>query len=331
MKKKRIAINGFGRIGRLTFRNLVQNPDVEVVAINDLSDPAMLAHLLKYDTAQGPFQGDVSVEKNTIVVDGKSIHTTAIRNPQELPWKEHEIDVVLECTGIFRKREQAQMHIDAGAKKVIISAPARSEDVKTIVLGVNDDIIEPEDTILSNASCTTNCIAPSVKIIQENWGWKSAVMTTTHAYTGAQNLHDGNHKDWRRARAAAQNIIPTTTGSAKAVGIVIPEVKGKMIGTAVRVPVITGSMVELSVWTEKEVTAEEVNKVFRSHAEGPMKGILEYQEDPIVSSDIIGSKYSCIFDSLLTAVNGGNLLRTVTWYDNESGYSQRLADLASRV
>lgn len=330
MTKKKVAINGFGRIGRLTFRKLIKNDKVEIVGINDLSDPSMLAHLLKYDTAQGGFDGEIRVENNHIIVDGHDIEITAIRNPEELPWKEKAVDVVLECTGIFRTSDKAGMHLTAGAKKVIISAPAKSDDVPTVVLGVNDDEIDLNAPILSNASCTTNCLAPMVKIINDNWGWHSAVMTTTHAYTGAQNLQDGTHKDWRRARAAAQNIVPTTTGSAAAVGKVIPAVKGKMIAMALRVPVITGSMVELVVHTDKTVTADEVNQKVKEYAEGGMNGILEYQTDPIVSSDIIGNSHSSIFDSLLTEVNG-DLLRIVTWYDNEAGYSSRLADLVDRI
>lgn len=332
MGKKRIGINGFGRIGRLVFRNLQNRPDVEVVAINDLTDNAELAHLLKYDTAHGRFNGEVALGDESIVVNGKEIKSYGIRNPEEIPWGKHDVDVVLECTGIFRKREQAEMHIKAGAKKVIISAPAKSDDVKTIVLGVNEEILNADDIIISNASCTTNCLAPVVDIINKNWGMKHAYMTTTHAYTGAQNIQDGpNNRDWRRGRAAAQNIVPTSTGSAKAIGIVIPEVDGKIKAMAIRVPVITGSLIEFIVHTEKEVTVEEVNAKFKSESEGRLKNILEYQTDPIVSSDIISDPNSCIFDSLLTEVNDGHMLKVVAWYDNEGGYSARLADLAEMV
>ena len=332
MSKKRIAINGFGRIGRITFRNLINDKDIEIVAINDLTETAMLAHLLKYDTAHGKFDGEVEVSEGALIVNGKTVKSFSIRDPEELPWAELEIDVVLECTGIFRTRESAGKHLTAGAKKVVISAPAKSDDVKTVVLGVNDDILEGSEKIVSNASCTTNCLAPMVKIVLENFGWKNAYMSTIHAYTGAQNLQDGpNSKDWRRARAAAQNIVPTTTGSADAVGLVIPEVEGKIMAEAVRVPIITGSLVQLTINIEKETTIEAVKQAFKEQAEGPMKGILSYVEDPIVSSDIVSDKHSCIFDAELTDIMDGTLLKIVAWYDNEAGYSARMADLARRI
>ena len=326
---KRVAINGFGRIGRLTFRNLLNEKNIEIVAINDLTDNKTLAHLLKWDTAHGPFQGTVDFNDTELIVNGKSILATAIRNPEELPWGENNVDVVLECTGIFRNREQASKHLTAGAKKVLISAPAKGTDIKTIVLGVNDEEITGDEDIMSNASCTTNCLAPVVKIINDNWGFQRGSLTTTHAYTGDQRIQDTPHSDLRRARAAAANIIPTDTGAANAVGKVIPDVKGKMFAIAIRVPVITGSMIELNVLLDKEPTIEEINAKFKEYADGPMKGILEYSTDPLVSSDIIGNKHSSIFDSKLTDAMG-NMVKIVSWYDNEAGYAARLADLTLR-
>ena len=327
---KRVAINGFGRIGRLTFRNLIKDGNVEVVAINDLTDNKTLAHLLKWDTAHGPFQGTVDYNDEQLIVNGKAILATAIRNPEELPWAENNVDVVLECTGIFTNREQVSKHLTAGAKKVLISAPAKGSDIKTVVLGVNDEEISGTEDILSNASCTTNCLAPVVKIIHDNWGFQRGSLTTTHAYTGDQRMQDSPHKDLRRARAAAANIVPTSTGAAAAVGKVIPDVKGKMFAIAIRVPVITGSMIELNVLMDKEASKEEINAKFKEYAEGSMKGVLEYSTDPLVSSDIIGNKHSSIFDSQLTDVMG-NMVKIVSWYDNEAGYSARLADLTYRV
>lgn len=331
MGKKRIAINGFGRIGRLTFRNLLANNDVEVVAINDLTDNATLAHLLRYDSAHGQFDGTVSSTEDSITINGNKILATAIRNPAELPWKENEIDVVLECTGRFRKREQASMHLEAGAKKVILSAPAKSNDITTIVLGVNDDELKGDEDIISNASCTTNCLAPVCKIIHENWGFQRGSLTTTHAYTADQRLQDAPHRDLRRGRAAAYNIVPTSTGAANAVGIVYPAVKDKMFAMAIRVPVITGSLIELNVLVDKNVTKEEVNATFKKYADGEMKNVLQYVDAPLVSSDIMSNPYSSIFDSQLTDVLEGNFVKVVSWYDNEAGYSARLADLTARV
>lgn len=331
MSKKRVAINGFGRIGRLTFRNLLKEDSVEVVAINDLTDNGTLAHLLKYDSAHGKFDGTVEYTDEALIVNGKEILATAIRNPEELPWKENNIDTVLECTGIFRDRTKASMHLTAGARRVLLSAPAKSADITTVVLGVNEDVLSDDADIISNASCTTNCLAPVVKVIEDNWGMDKGSLTTTHAYTSDQNIQDSPHSDLRRARAAAFNIVPTSTGAASAVGKVIPSVKGKLFAIAVRVPIITGSMIELNVLLNKDVTAEEVNAKFKEAAEGPMKGVLEYCTDPIVSADIVGNKYSSIFDSQLTDVMGGNFLKVVSWYDNEAGYSARLADLTVRV
>jgi glyceraldehyde 3-phosphate dehydrogenase len=327
---KKIAINGFGRIGRLTFRYLLQKEGVEVVAINDLTDNATLAHLLKYDSAQGPFEGTVESTDDKLIVNGKEIHASAERNPEALPWKELGVDLVLECTGIFRTKEKAGLHLKAGAKDVVISAPAKGGDVQTIVLGVNDDELDRRHNVFSNASCTTNCLAPVAKIVHDNFGIVLGSMTTTHAYTGDQNIQDAPHSDLRRARAAAFNIVPTSTGAAKAVGKVIPDLAGKLDAIAVRVPVVTGSMIELNVVLDKAATAEQINALFKSNAEGRMKGVLQYSEDPLVSSDIVRNPHSSIFDSLMTSVNG-NMAKLVSWYDNESCYSARFADLAMNL
>jgi glyceraldehyde 3-phosphate dehydrogenase len=326
---KRIAINGFGRIGRLTFRNLINQPNIEVVAINDLTNNQTLAHLLKYDTAHGVLPNNILGNESAIHFDDKIIKCFAIKNPLELPWKELNIDVVIECTGIFTDSEKALMHHTAGAKKVVISAPATG-DVQTIVLGVNDEQINPDQIIFSNASCTTNCLAPVVKVLDQNFGFVQGFMSTAHAYTADQNLQDAPHKDLRRARAAAQNIVPTSTGAAEAVAKVYPSVKGKLTGKALRVPVITGSLVDLVCILEKEVTEAEINQAFKNSSETSMKGILEYNEAPIVSSDIVGNKSSSIFDAPLTKVMG-KMVSVVAWYDNEAGYSARLAQLVTKV
>jgi glyceraldehyde 3-phosphate dehydrogenase len=327
---KKVAINGFGRIGRLTFRNLLQNPDVEVVAINDLTDNATLAHLLKYDSTQGIFAGTVEHTADSIIVNGKSIHASAERNPAALPWGEMGVDVVLECTGIFVSKEKAGLHLEAGAKKVVISAPGKGDGIQTIVLGVNDAELDLNNTIFSNASCTTNCLAPLVKVIVDKWGLVQGTMTTTHAYTGDQMLLDAPHSDLRRARAAAMNIIPTSTGAASAVGLVIPGVSDKFMAMAVRVPVPTGSMTELTVIVEKDVTVEEVNAMYKEYADTVFNGIMEFSTAPLVSTDVIGNKHSCVFDSQLTKVSG-KLVKVIGWYDNEAGYSARLAELTARV
>ncbi len=327
---KKIAINGFGRIGRLTFRNLLNKKGIEVVAINDLTDNATLAHLLKYDSAQGKFDGTVESTEEALIVNGKKINSYAIRNPEELPWKELDIDLVLECTGIFRTKEAASKHLTAGAKDVLISAPGKGDGIQTIVLGVNDDQLDRRANVFSNASCTTNCLAPVMKIINDNWGVDVGSMTTIHAYTSDQRIQDAPHGDLRRARAAAFNMVPTSTGAAIAVGKVLPEVAGKLFAISVRVPVITGSLIEVNVMLNKETTVEEVNATFKKQAEGPLKGILAYTADPIVSSDIVRDKHSSIFDSLMTSVNG-KMLKVVSWYDNEAGYSARLADLAHLI
>ena len=327
--KTKIAINGFGRIGRLTFRNLYNSDKVEVVAINDLTGTNVLAHLLKYDSAHREFQAEVSHTEDSIVVNGKAIKIYAQRDPETLPWKELGVEIVLECTGIFRDAEGLGKHITAGAKRVIISAPAKG-DIKTIVLGVNENDLTDADTILSNASCTTNCLAPMMKVLEDNFGVVKGYMTTVHAYTADQRLQDAPHSDLRRARAAAMNIIPTTTGAAKAVGKVLPQLKGKLDGYALRVPTITGSATDVTVELKRDVTADEINAAMKAAADGSMKGILQYTDLPLVSVDIIGSKYSCVFDSQLTSANG-NLVKIMGWYDNEAGYSARLADLCERL
>ena len=327
---KKIAINGFGRIGRLTFRNLLKMNDIEVVAINDLTDNKTLAHLLKFDSAQGAFEGTVESTDEKLIVNGKEIVALSERNPENLPWKDLGVDLVLECTGIFRTKDKASMHITAGAKDVVISAPAKGGDVQTIVLGVNDTELDRSKNVFSNASCTTNCLAPVAKIINDTWGMVVGSMTTTHAYTADQRIQDAPHSDLRRARAAAYNIVPTSTGAAKAVAKVVPEVEGKLSAIAVRVPVITGSMIEVNCIVDKTTTVEEINAKFKAEAEGNLKGILQYSEDPLVSSDIVRNPHSSIFDSLMTSVNG-NLIKVVSWYDNEAGYSARLADLAHLI
>ena len=325
----KIAINGFGRIGRLTFRNLIENDNVEIVAINDLTATDMLAHLLKYDSAHGRFNGTVEHTDNSLIVNGKEITVYAQRDPETLPWAELGIDVVIESTGFFRDAEGMGKHIKAGAKKVALSAPA-SGDIKTIVLGVNDGELTADDTMVSNASCTTNCLSPMAKVLDEKFGIESGFMCTIHAYTSDQRIQDAPNSDKRRARAAAVNMIPTSTGAAKAVALVLPQLKGKLDGYAMRVPTITGSATDLTVTLSKEVTAEEVNAAMKEAAEGPLKGILMYTEDPIVSSDIVGDKHSCIFDAGVTSAKG-NLVKVLGWYDNEAGYSARLANLVERL
>ena len=327
---KRIAINGFGRIGRLTFRNLLEMEGVEVVAINDLTDNPTLAYLLKYDSVHGRFPGEVSADDQYIVVNGHKIHGLAEKDPAKLPWKEMGIDIVIESTGRFVDVEKAGLHLEGGAKKVVISAPAKGDGIPTIVLGVNDELITPDANIYSNASCTTNCLAPMVKVLDDAFGVEQGFMTTIHAYTADQRLQDAPHSDLRRARAAAVSIVPTSTGAAKAVGLVLPHLKGKLNGNAMRVPVPDGSVTDFTVQLKRSATAAEVNAAFKAASEGRLKGILEYCPDPIVSADIIGSKYSCIFDSDLTMVMG-NTAKVVGWYDNEAGYSARLAELALKI
>lgn len=326
---KNIAINGFGRIGRLCFRNLLNNPELEIVAINDLTDTKTLAHLLKRDSVHGSFDHEISYDETSISVDGRKIKIFAQRNPSVLPWSELKIDLVIECTGIFRDAEGMGKHIEAGAKKVLLSAPAK-KGIKTIVLGVNDNELNADDVLISNASCTTNCLAPMVKVLNDNFGIEKGYMTTIHSYTSDQRLQDAPHSDLRRARAAAVNIIPTTTGAAKAVSLVLPEMAGKLDGFAVRVPTPTGSVTDLTVNLKREVSAEEVNKIMKNASDSSLKGIMHYSIEPLVSSDITGDKHSCIFDSELTLANG-NLIKVVGWYDNEAGYAARLADLAIKM
>ena len=323
---KRIAINGFGRIGRHVMRLLLQTDDVEVVAVNDLVDAPMLAHLLEFDTLYGPLRGhEVSSTNDSIIIDGNEIKVYASKDPASLPWGDLGVDVVLECSGKFRDREGAQLHLDAGAKKVLISAPA-SGDIKNIVFGVNDDTITADDLVVSAASCTTNCLAPMMHVLHKNLKIQKGFIATTHAYTGDQRLIDAPHKDYRRARSAALNVIPTSTGAAKAIGKVIPELAGKLDGNALRVPVSSGSLTEATILIDGETTTEEVNAWMKSFAEGPLKGVLRYETKPIVSSDILADQHSCIFDAALTSVNG-NLIRVFGWYDNEVGYSSRMIDV----
>ncbi|MCM8551325.1 type I glyceraldehyde-3-phosphate dehydrogenase [Streptomyces sp. STCH 565 A] len=324
----RVGINGFGRIGRNYFRALLeQGADIEIVAVNDLGDTATTAHLLKYDTILGRLKQEVSHTEDTITVGDKTIKVLAERNPADIPWGELGVDVVIESTGIFTKKADAEKHIAGGAKKVLISAPAKDEDV-TIVMGVNQDKYDPANHhIISNASCTTNCVAPMAKVLDENFGIVKGLMTTVHAYTNDQRILDFPHKDLRRARAAAENIIPTTTGAAKATALVLPQLKGKLDGIAMRVPVPTGSVTDLVLELGREVTKEEVNAAFQKAAEGELKGIVEYTEDPIVSSDIVNAPASCTFDSSLTMVQDGKNVKVIGWYDNEWGYSNRLVDL----
>jgi glyceraldehyde 3-phosphate dehydrogenase len=330
----RIAINGFGRIGRSVFRVINQRPEssIEIVAINDLADDAMTAYLLKYDTVMGEFPGDVVVEDGYLVAGAHRAKLLTEKDPAALPWEELGVDVVIESTGVFRTREAVAKHLEAGAKRVILTVPAKDELDATVVLGVNDEDLEEDDVIVSNASCTTNCLAPVAKVLDDAFGIKRGVMTTVHAYTNDQRLADVPHKDFRRSRAASENIIPTTTGAAKAVGKVMPVLAGKLDGMAMRVPVPDGSTVDLVVELERDVTAEEVNEAMRKAAEeGPLAGILQYSEAPLVSTDIIGNPYSSIFDAPSTRVIGGNKVKVLSWYDNEWGYSNRVVDLIERL
>lgn len=324
----RVGINGFGRIGRNYFRALLeQGADIEIVAVNDLGDTATTAHLLKYDTILGRLKAEVSHTADTITVDGHTIKVLSERNPADIPWGELGVDIVVESTGIFTKKADAEKHIAGGAKKVLISAPAKDEDI-TIVMGVNENKYDAANHhVISNASCTTNCVAPMAKVLDENFGIVKGLMTTVHAYTNDQRILDFPHSDLRRARAAAENIIPTTTGAAKATALVLPKLKGKLDGIAMRVPVPTGSATDLVVELEREVTKDEVNAAFKKASEGELQGYLSYTEDPIVSSDIVGDPSSCTFDSSLTMVQEGKSVKILGWYDNEWGYSNRLVDL----
>jgi len=326
----RVAINGFGRIGRMTARVLLERRSVQVVAVNDLADTATLAHLFKYDSVHGGFEGEVEVKDDLVVLNGNAVVFSKEKDPENLPWKDLKIDVVIESTGLFRTRKESSKHLAAGAKKVIISAPAKDADIKTVVLGINDSILDGTERILSNASCTTNSLAPLVKVIDELCGIESGYITTVHSYTGDQKLHDAPHRDLRRARAAAASIVPTTTGAAKAITKIFPHLDGKLGGAGIRVPVPDGSLTDFTCVVKNPKSVEVINAAFKAAAEGELKGILAYTEDPIVSIDIVGNRHSSIFDAQLTSVIG-NMVKVVGWYDNEIGYSNRLGDLVDKV
>jgi len=327
----RVGINGFGRIGRMVYRAALENSEIEVVAVNDITDAPTLAHLLKYDSAHGRFGKEVSVDGDALIVGGKSLKVLAERDPAKLPWGDLGVDIVVESTGIFRKREECLKHVEGGAKKVLLTVPPKGDVDAMIVLGVNDDMLKPEHTVISNASCTTNCLAPMAKVIHDAFTLESGLMTTVHAYTGDQCLIDAPHKDLRRGRSAAMSIIPTTTGAAKAAGKVIPDLNGKLDGMAMRVPVQDGSITDLVGTTAKDVSVEAINEEMKKAAETTYKGIIEYCTDPVVSVDIIGNPHSSIFDSQLTMTMGSRLFKVVSWYDNEWGYSNRCVDLIVRM
>jgi glyceraldehyde 3-phosphate dehydrogenase len=329
MKPVRVAINGFGRIGRVTLRILLERPDIEVVAINDLTDSRTLAHLFKYDSIHRRFKGEVSAEDNAIIINGRRIPVTMHKDPAALNWGAYDTDIVVESTGKFLDQKSAQLHLNAGAKKVLLSAPPEG-DIKAVVLGVNDSIITPDDVIISNASCTTNCAAPMIKILDDNWGIDDGYITTVHSYTGDQRLHDAPHKDLRRARAAAVSMVPTSTGAAKAITKIFPHLEGRLGGCGIRVPVPDGSLTDITCQLKKLPTPAEINAAFKAAAEGELKGILEYTEDPIVSIDVVGNPHSCLYDAEFTSVVG-NMVKVIGWYDNEYGYSSRLADLVQKV
>jgi glyceraldehyde 3-phosphate dehydrogenase len=328
--KMRVAINGFGRIGRITMRALLKKDNVEVVAINDLTDIKTLTHLFKYDSVHRQFDGVVEATEKGIRFNGKEVQVFAERDPSKLPWKELEVDVVIESTGLFRDRASASAHLKAGAKQVVISAPAKDKDIPSVVLGVNEHLIDLKSEIISNASCTTNCAAPMVKVLEDAVHVESIFVSTIHSYTGDQRLHDSPHSDLRRARAAANSIIPTTTGAAKALGRIFPHLEGHLGGAGIRVPVINGSLTDLTCIVRSDIDEAGVKALFKAAADGPMKGILEYTDEPIVSCDIISNPHSCIFDSELTSVIG-KMVKVVGWYDNEAGYSNRMADLIVRL
>lgn len=326
----RIAINGFGRIGRVFTRAIQDNDNIELVAINDLSDTTTLAHLLKYDSVHRGFNGAISATENEIIINGNTVKVFNERDPESLPWASLNVDVVVEATGVFRTKALASKHITAGAKKVILSAPAKEDGIRTVVMGINDDLIDGTEQIISNASCTTNCAAPMVKIIDELCGIQNGYITTIHSYTGDQRLHDAPHSDLRRARAAAESIVPTTTGAAKAITKIFPHLHGHMGGVGIRVPVPNGSLTDITCMVKNPISAAELNGVFKEYAEGSLKGIMEYIDDPIVSTDIIGNTHSVIYDSELTSVIG-NMIKVVGWYDNEVGYSNRIVDLIEKI
>lgn len=325
----KVAINGFGRIGRVFLRNCINITNIEIVAINDITDTATLAHLLKYDSVHRAFPGEIKTEGNTLIVNGKRIKVVSCKSPEELPWKELEVDIVIESTGHFLDKASAGLHLKAGAKRVILSAPPKEDSIKTIVLGVNDSILKKEDTIISNASCTTNCAAPMLKVL-EQFGIEQAYITTVHSYTNDQRIHDAPHKDLRRARAAAMSIIPTSTGAAKAITKIFPHLEGKIGGCGMRVPVPDGSLTDITCILKKTPTAEEINAAFKLASQTTLKGILEYTEDPIVGVDVIGNPHSVLFDSEFTSIVG-HLVKVIGWYDNEWGYSNRLVDLVLKM
>ncbi len=329
MKKIRVAINGFGRIGRVYLRNCINNPAIEIVVINDLTDAATLAHLLKYDSVHRKFEGEVKAEGNNLVINGKTIKVVSFKDPVQLPWKENNIDIVVECTGHFLDKISATKHITAGAKKVILSAPAKDDDIRSVVLGVNDNVLLDSDVIVSNASCTTNCAAPMLKVLDQ-FGIEEAYITTVHSYTSDQRIHDAPHKDLRRARAAAMSIIPTSTGAAKAITKIFPHLDGKIGGCGMRVPVPDGSLTDITCVLTKTPTVKEINDAFKTAAQKELKGILEYTEDPVVSVDVIGNAHSVLYDAEFTSIVG-NLVKIIGWYDNEWGYSNRLVDLTIRM
>ena len=328
--KVRIAINGFGRIGRVFLRSVLKHPSIEVVAINDLSSSETMSHLFKYDSVHRTFEGKVSYTSDSIVVDDKPIYYSSISEPEKLPWKDLKVDIVLECTGNFKTKKLASKHLKAGANKVIISAPPSESDIKTIVIGVNDDIIDGTEQILSNASCTTNSAAPMIQLINNHFGIESAYITTIHSYTTDQRLHDSPHNDLRRARAGATSIVPTTTGAAKAITKIFPDLADKMGGCGIRVPVPDGSLTDITCIIKENTSVAEINELFKKAASGPLNGILSYIEEPIVSVDVLGNKHSCVFDSKLTSVIG-KMVKIVGWYDNEVGYSNRLVDLVAKI
>ena len=329
MKKIRVAINGFGRIGRVFLRNCIQNPNIELVVINDLTDAATLAHLLKYDSVHRAFKADIRSDAQHLFVNGQSIRVVSFKDPAQLPWKEFNVDIVLESTGHFLDKKSAELHLKAGAKKVLLSAPAKDEDIKTIVLGVNDALLSASDVIVSNASCTTNCAAPMLKVL-ESFGIEEAYITTVHSYTNDQRIHDAPHKDLRRARAAAMSIIPTSTGAAKAITKIFPELQGKIGGCGMRVPVPDGSLTDITCVLTNTPSVEQINAAFQKAAANEFKGIIEYTEDPIVGVDVIGNPHSVLFDAEFTSVVG-NLVKIIGWYDNEWGYSNRLVDMVLRM
>lgn len=329
MKKINVAINGFGRIGRVFFRCAFSHPQINIVAINDITDTKTLAHLLKYDSVHRRFPATVEHDEKHIIINGNKVKVFASKDPEQLPWKELDVDIVIESTGLFLDKASAQKHLNAGAKKIVLSAPAKDDDIKTIVMGVNDELLSPSDTIVSNASCTTNCASPMLKVLKQ-WGIEEAYVTTVHSYTGDQRIHDAPHRDLRRARAAAMSIIPTSTGAAKALGKIFPDLESKLGGCGMRVPVPDGSLTDITCVLDDYPSVEQINAAFKKSAETDLKGILEYTEDPLVSTDIIGNPHSVVFDADFTSVVG-NLVKIIGWYDNEYGYSNRLIDLILKM